>query len=743
MSDLAIPTLHETDSPSPFSGEMEALSSMLKKGYNDRIIPTRNNLKNAGATGAAALYLGEKLDEFLSSIGGEKGSGGGGSSPKPKTQPKSSDDSSDPSGPQKRDTIAGRAMGMFGDKMKSTKMFQMFSKGKDFLSGLGIAGEGRKERLENNAKLGEALPQQEESGGLFESKREKKAMVGKLTPKRAALLNYGALGAGFVYLAESLGGATEGVEAPERGGMLRNITSRLGLGRGGGRGMMAGAKGALAKMGPMLAAAGPWVAIAATIAGTAVAFKNEWDKQAESMGEEIRDVWGDENATFMQKMGVTLKNVGKGIFGALAGGVRGVTDGVKERVGKIRGIWQDEERGLLSKIGGTVGNAVAGLAETGWNFLKGFGKTIGDGVIGLFPDEKQEQIRESLSNAKEKIKGFFSGVGGFFKNFGSNISGFASRIGGGVKNFFTEGIPNFFSRVRERAVERGAQAKKIFESAKEKIGGIFQRVGGGIRNFFGRVTDLTQRESRSSELSGGPIRTFFSGIGERVTGFFDDVKEEGLGSAIANQVSETVENVKNFFGNLGQGIRDFMGSVQEEGLGRSVGRLFRSEEQVAALESIEEMLGGKEAYDQYLKDAGYTNMFGGANEGAFLNSSDFSEMATRAGVDPNKVVHVDDAIIRPNGQIIKTHPDDTLIAAQLGRQPSSSDRSAIAQMDRQSALTDTERAAMMGSVFGPEIVAAINRLIAIMENKNMGTNVVQQNVQAAASSSSMRRSALE
>lgn len=609
------------------------------------------------------------------------------------------------------------AMGKFSDGIKESmnKVTESFKeKGNELMDGVGKSLLGPF-RLITEPLLGVSNAFTPLKGGFSGLKD---AFSGRVMPKRNELLNSGVQGASAVYLADeikrAMGGEQEGIEMPGGDGLM----SRL-FGRGG-----AGGGGRIRGLGRILATAGPWAALVGVIAGTAVAFRQEWDKEAESMGEEIRDIWQDDNATLLQKLGVTLKNVGKGIFGALAGGVREVTEGVGERVSNIREIWQDDERGTLSKVAGTVGNVVAGAAEAGVNFVRGFGRTINDGIIGLFPEDRQERIREQQAEAKEKIQNFFSNTGEFFGNIGSNIGNFARNIGSSVGNFFTEGVPNFFGRIRENVTEKGAQARQLFSNVREKVGGIFSNIGGSVRDFFGRVTGRAEQEASSADGGGGgAVRSFFQNIGGTVQSFFSDVEERGFGTVASEKVTELIGNVRNFFNGVGEKISGFFSGIRES-VNANVER-----------KAMIDMLGGttgffgnlfgndSDEYDQMIERYRRTMGMGDARVGqvrrameqdtAFLQS----EMSRRGLTLPEQ--SVDDALITSDGKVIRFDPRDNIFATQRD----------LGQMGMEAAMTAAEQNAMGGGAYGQEIYDAIVELTNVLQNKNMNPVVQQTNNQ--------------
>lgn len=508
MSDAAFPRI-VPDTTSPFSGDLGNLHKLIEKAYGSRVAPNKNDLARGGVQGASALYIGEKLDSLLKKFDGSSGSSGSRPSVS-ESVPKSLGIGSESS------SVFSNLMGKLTSKMdsvwKSTAIYQGFDKSRGFLKDIGVGGGD-------------------------------KVAEGRVNPRKNSLKKYGALGAGFVYLGEQLGdGSSREGMAEDGGGLFDGFLSRLGM-RGGGRlGALAG------KIGPALAAAGPWVALAGSIAGTAIAFKNEWDKEAESMGEEMRDVWQNENASFLQKMGVTLKNTGKGIFGALAGGVRGVVDNTKNTVSDIRAVWQDDSRSVGDKIFSTWKQGWKFTVGNIWSFTKGFGETIFNGVLGLLPDDKQEQVRAWVSNAKESIANFF---------------GNAAERG-----------RNLLGKAREAVFGSNSRtAKELLGDMKGKIVGFMGNIQEGVGEFFGDVKERGLRRAVSDRVTEAVanVKEFFGSVSQSVQEFVGDVQEDGLGVTVENRLSSLFEGDDSIIAKAGRAVGRFFGDVQRDGFGAAVG----------------------------------------------------------------------------------------------------------------------------------------------------------------------------
>ena len=575
--------------------------------------------------------------------------------------------------------------------------------------------------------------------GLFKRKDDNgKSTEGRVTPKDSSLLRFGALGAGFVYLARTLGGKGKAVPeemGEEGGGFLSQMMGRLGI-RGGGR-----ALGGLAgKIGPLLAAAGPWVALAATIAGTAIAFKNEWDLEAESMGEEMRDVWQDENATFLQKVGVTLKNTGKGIFGALAGGVRGVVDGISERFSNVREIWADEERSTTSKVFGTLAEYGKGVIESGFNFVKGFGKTIFNGIVGLFPDDKQDAVRNVFSNVRKAVFGKDSRTAKeLFNDMKGKVVGFMNMIGSGVRDFTDD--------VREKGLRRAVRDR--VQGAVQRTQEFFSNVGESIGEFFSDVKEDgfgVTAESRINELFEGNDG-IIANAARAVGNFFGDVQRDGFGAAISERVENLRGLIGGFFQSAGEAIGNFFNSLND-----TVDAVNLQLEENRDRRSLIHALGGgtaltnanrdADAYDSLVdtyraqmgmddashrdvrrameQDIGFLTSIlqsrgidpDSLDSGPSYGVTDAQREAAlrRAGVGAgvSNPRSVDDAIITKDGQVINLHPDDNVLATQ----------SNLGQMDNRTTLTTSERNSLRQPDYGSQLHSDLLQLIQALENKN-------------------------
>lgn len=574
-----------------------------------------------------------------------------------------------------------------------------------------------------------------------------KVTDGRVSPKDTSLLKYGALGAGFVYLGRQMGqGEGPDLEGMEDGGFLSNLLGGRGRGIGG--------------LGKILAAAGPWALLAGALAGTAVAFTKEWDKEAETMGEEIRDVWRDDTATLGQKLLVTGKNVGKGIFGALAGGVRGVVENTVEVAGNLRDIWQDDEKNIAQKVLGTFGEGLRFTFGNVWEFAKGFGETVFNGIVGLLPEEKQEAVREWVGTAKENINNFMVNVGDFFKNIGQGIGDFSRRAARSVGNFFTEGVPNFFNRVKENVFHEGSVARKLYQNSLGRFVNMASGVGEGIGNFFRDVKDRGFRAASTTVINNAAnkigdffntasdwvgdffgqikeeglgatleqrinaavgdaasetgIRGFFARSANRVGQFFGDIQREGLGSAVGDIARDVGAKVQGFFTGLGETVTGFMGVVGEQGLGSAIGGVLGglSQEQQNALSKIRETIG-EEQYAAELDAA--DKKFLVPNQKEFLESDRFLELARQAGVrNARSIQNVNDAIITRDGNVIRTNPNDSIIATQ----------SNIAQLENAVRLSASERSAMTGGMNVEQLHQDLLNLINTIQNKPFNNQII-------------------
>lgn len=300
-------------------------------------------------------------------------------------------------------------------------------------------------------------------------------------------------------------------------------------------------------------------------------------------------------------------------------------------------------------------------------------------------------------------------------------------------------------------------------------------IGEGIGNFFQDVKNQGLRQAVSSRVSNavGSIRDFFGNLGEGIAEFYNDVKEQGLGATIEERINQATEGMDGFFANAARGIGRFFGDVQEQGLGpavwdrakaigENVGEFFSglgesvmtflsdatgerglsgafnmaglSESQRSIIDQLRSTMGEEEA-NQLIKSFGEGKGAFGMNLGMrgsiqeFLNSERARDFAREEGL---RYESVDDAVIKPDGSIIRTSPDDTIIATKSD--------TTVAGREMQNAFQQvqvTQNQRMMGTDQTQEMINLLGQVRDAINNKPFN-NLIQQISQPKMNFDSMR-----
>ena len=307
--------------------------------------------------------------------------------------------------------------------------------------------------------------------------------------------------------------------------------------------------------GPLGGAIGAGIGLVAS--GVKGAFEREWDKNAKDIGASIGSIWSDPDKGIGSKILGTFGAVGKGgIFGPIAGGLRNVVDGMKEKMDEAKGIWQDQSTGIFTKLGKTSLVGLKALGDMGSDFLVGSMGSFKNFILGATGD--------FFPNMGKGIKKLFVGEDGK-----GGILGKVAPVAGKVDSFIKK-IPGI---------------NTLYGAGKEFYGGIAK----GVVNFFGDVKEKglgTTLVDRAGDAV-SKLKDFGTSVADSVKGFVSDVKERGLGTVLKDKrdevvnslkskvsdmgksinqfmtdmVSPVVTSVSGFFVDIGQGIKDFFGSI--------------------------------------------------------------------------------------------------------------------------------------------------------------------------------------
>lgn len=425
---------------------------------------------------------------------------------------------------------------------------------------------------------------------------------------------------------------------------------------------------------PALIAAG----VAATAKGIQTAWVLEWDKRAEESADNVRAIFADEDSNWWDKTKASVGYLGKTVFGSIAGGIRNVAD-----ESNLGDIWADEEATFIQKIG----RSTLDIVQAPRRFLEGTLETAGEYVWNILPDG----VQEGLSGAAEALQDRFTGLRErlfgensrtakeLFSDFRGSVMGFM----GGVR----EGVGDFFQDVRERgirravgdAVSRGVQGvSEFFNNARESISQFFTDVR--ERGLAGTLEDRINTAI-------GDADGFFANAGRSIANFFGDVSENGFGAALGERVETLRQGISDFFANAGERIGAFFSDAWDAVRGVDEGGLTRADRSLRR-DNIVSQLGGGGFMGMGDSDRfnAEVERYAAANDMNFdkarreLQKDDNAllEIAERLGLDSSvpeasnsldalnmmAPTTVNDAIVKPDGQIIRTHPDDTIVATK-------------------------------------------------------------------------------
>jgi hypothetical protein len=204
-----------------------------------------------------------------------------------------------------------------------------------------------------------------------------------------------------------------------------------------------------------------------------------------------------------------------------------------------------------------------------------------------------------------------------------------------------------------------------------------------------------------------PVSDFFSNLGTRISTAWDSVKDF---------VSTTIESITGFFKEYFiWPIRDFFGNIGSF-FGAMRGKSFR--------EIVEMMVtGGIGAEQARVQEerirAIATEARLDPRTTAGASAEELSKVLRERGIYAPSVTSVDDAIITPQGDIVRTSPDDFIYAARS--------LSAITDQESSTAITAIQQG--MARMQQAQI-AKMNQMIQALQQNQQGggNNVVQNNI---------------
>lgn len=327
----------------------------------------------------------------------------------------------------------------------------------------------------------------------------------------------------------------------------------------------------------------------------------------DKIGEALGKLWDQfANSGFGSLLIDTLKNV----FQLIISPFKGIFDAAMNIWDKLKAIWGDDERSVMSKLGATFFQALTAIPQLLFGGLKGLFSGIGTFFKNLFVDQKDP--------ATGKIKKSLLKRGGeVLLNIGKGILSFVGSIWDGMVKFFM-GLPQTIQNIVGN-ISQFAQ-DVIFPAISEFFSGFMD----GVQTFI----DGSPVLSTIQDIILHPI--------DNIKKIFEDIKTQmelifqdpvgfvtGLWESITSAIGGFFTKITDFF--------SFMGALFDPRQGGGP---------LKGLEAIGQLAFNPEAF---------TNAFGRYR---------LQRERERRGIDVN------DAIIRPDGSVITTHPDDTIIATK-------------------------------------------------------------------------------
>lgn len=551
-----------------------------------------------------------------------------------------------------------------------------------------------------------------------------------ISPRRDALLRAGATGAGAVYMGEKLdemGETMEKFQEQEKEGFLEKLLGGGGLlggllGRGGGGllGKLFGGGKGLMRMGGLAAfAALKWDDIAESIGmfqegdimkGISTLLLGNIDK-----------VTGENMLGGIAKQGGAWAGMGMAIggpVGALVGFVAGalgktIQSAVKATRDAYENEWdknlpeimaakkdalkqaegfREKFRALSDLAFTSIGTTFAGAKRTAEEYEgEGRSKVLGwifgavdqmaeKAAIRMFGDdpekmkawkEGQKIMKQRRKEVLDKIKGFANKAGDYARDFFETIR----KEGlGGIKN--TQLVRDLATKWLETREKLAEGWEKMKEAARESWDGFKERVKGGWEQ--AKANWQWMRD----EIKEKGIVQFTK---ERMQEFRDKLEN------FADSMRKVISSIVDWFQEAGQKVGDFFVNA----FGGDIKMLERWESQMeeGKLEreqAFTKILGERSLQKSFARDV--LNLEGKEwkdvrtdagnlksqfqeqffdylrDEYGFAGFTD-SELRTMFGQRRMGQIKVDDAIIKPNGEIIHTSPSDTIIATKAQVQP--------------------------------------------------------------------------
>jgi hypothetical protein len=389
------------------------------------------------------------------------------------------------------------------------------------------------------------------------------------------------------------------------------------------------------------------------------------------IGNILKNQMGDDKGDKKEKIFDKLKEM-LGFKGGAGGAMSGLLGKVKGlltnpvtyivagviwmAVDAIRGIFKADEWGV-SKVSAGIGGALGGMDKGIKGAFKNMGKwaLIGAGVGTLICPIVGTIAGGLIGGAIGGILGYIGGekIANFFEPI---VQWFKDTVVTSFKELFDDmlgisKIKAIFSSDEPMGKKLG---KFVIQHFKTIIMLPFKFLSFGPRLWAKVFKKTTQGKDFKKSISdfGSKIweglKDFGSGLWEGVKDIFNGVKESPVGQFVSNLFSGISEGVNKFFSKF------------------SIGNWIES----YIIEPIKNALGMIGDFFGFIADnwdwkhpiVSMTTIFGGFKADEKTGLSQFDVWRSEKNADVRTDISVDDAIIRTDGSVIKTNPQDTLVA---------------------------------------------------------------------------------
>lgn len=488
--------------------------------------------------------------------------------------------------------------------------------------------------------------------------------------------------------------------------------------------------------------------IAKAIAGMGEWITNAWhtvvgamQNAASAVFNFFKKIW---ESDFVQNLVGILKDIATTLWNTITAPFKGLIDAIKGIFERISNIWQGPGS-VVQKIGASFGEIILAIPRMiiGWfgglfegvkTLFTGFFKDTTDPTTGEVKKSIIHKIGDLLKDVGTNLLNIFGnlmttaweGVKSFFVNLPRNIVTAIGNIGNFATTVIFPAIRDFFTGV--------FSSVQTFLNDNPILKGIVDVVTAPIRRIVDTFTAIINEIKNFIADPGAWIREKWQAVTSGISNFFN-----GMVQGIKDFIADPVGFVKQGLENLADGLKSFINNFTElfkfvgsQGLGGIVkavssGDFFGYIKTMGERTALENRLA--KLNQNSLLDFANQNKVGmqgtgllrlGAkefNQDRFINDLLGNDAVRAAFYEKfGRPENVQDAIIKPSGQIIRTDANDTIIATK-----SPVDKSVAADSG---ALTDLMRAQSDDS---DRVVQAINTLIEIMKRKDFN-NIIQNTI---------------